>query len=128
MVLRHRELFGRLAMVMALAAGALLASDRPSITFENKSGDDAVVRLAGPTSGLTTVPNSSSRTVEVAGGTYRMYVRYGTAGKYHYTRGDAFTVYEGPDGVDQISITLHKVVGGNYGTSPSSEAEFNGGH
>ena len=116
-----------LAAVLVFSAAQLLASQRPSITFDNKSGDDAAVRLAGPTPGLIAVPNSTSRTVEVAGGTYRMYVRYGTAGKYHYTRGDSFTVYEGPDGVDQISITLHKVVGGNYGTGPSSDAEFNGG-
>jgi hypothetical protein len=56
-----------------------------------------------------------------------MYVRYGVAGQYRYTKGDSFVIYEGPDGVDQISITLHKVAGGNYGSAPSSEAEFNGG-
>ena len=124
---KQRALAKYLTVVLVFAAAQLLASQRPSITFDNQSGNDAAVRLAGPTSGLIIVPNSTSRTVEVAGGPYRMYVRYGTPGKYHYTRGDSFTVYEGPDGADQISITLHKVVGGNYGTGPSSEAEFNGG-
>ena len=119
---------GNMATVLAAFAVAalapLLAGERPSITFQNRSGDDAVVRLAGPTSTLVTVVDSTSRTVDLAGGTYRMFVRYGSAGKYRYTKGKSFTVYEGSDGVDRITITLHKVVGGNYSTSPSSAAEF----
>jgi hypothetical protein len=124
---RAREFRSYLIVAALLGVMPLFAAERPSITFENKSGDDASVRLDGPTSGRFQVSNSTSKTVEVAGGVYRMYVRYGGAGNYRYTRGDSFTVYEGPDGVDQITITLHKVVGGNYGTSPSSETEFNGG-
>ena len=124
-MLHHRR--SMLTVLAALAAATLaplLASERPSITFQNRSGDDAVVRLAGPTSALVTVVDSTSRTVDIAGGTYRMYVRYGSPGKYRYTKGKSFTVYEGSEGVDRITITLHKVVGGNYSTSPSSAAEF----
>lgn len=122
-----RRLFTRLSLVAVLAAVPLLAQERPTITFENRSGDDALVRLVGPSSVTVSVADSSSRTVEAHGGAYRIYVRYGQPGKYRYTKGDSFTVYEGADGVDQISITLHKVVGGNYGTAPSNETEFDRG-
>ena len=123
----NQQVFIRLALCFLVAMASLAARDRPTITFDNRSGDDALVRLVGPTSGTVSVADATSRTVEARGGTYRMYVRYGQPGKYRYTKGDSFVVYEGADGVDQISITLHKVIGGNYGTAPSNEAEFNGG-
>jgi hypothetical protein len=122
----NRRVLIRFALYALVAVMPLIAQDRPTVTLENRSGDDALVRLVGPSSGTVSVADSATRTVEVHGGTYRMYVRYGLAGKYRYTKGDSFVVYEGPDAVDQISITLHKVVGGNYGTAPSNEAEFNG--
>jgi len=122
----NRRLFTRLSLIAVLAAVPLLAQERPTITFDNRSGEDALVRLVGPSSGTVSVADSSSRTVEARGGTYRIFVRYGQPGKYRYTKGNSFTVYQGADGVDQISITLHKVVGGNYGTAPSNEAEFDG--
>lgn len=128
MVSKARGIGLALALLLTVMAVPSRAAGRPTIAFENRSGENAAVRLVGPTGGLVTVADGSTRTVEVSGGAYRIYVRYGVEGKYRYTRGDSFTIYEGPDGVDQISITLHKVVGGNYGTSPSSEAEFNRGH
>src|ERR1700722_10254677 len=123
----NRRVFTLLALYALAAVVPLVAQDRPTITLDNRSGEDALVRLVGPSSGTVSVADSTSRTVEARGGAYRMYVRYGQPGKYRYTKGDSFVVYEGADGVDQISITLHKVVGGNYGTAPSNEAEFNGG-
>jgi len=123
----QRRLLIRFALLAVSVAIPVLAQESPTITFENRSGEDALVRLVGPTSEMVPVADSASRTVAARGGTYRMYVRYGQPGHYRYTKGDSFSVYEGADGVDQISITLHKVVGGNYGTAPSSEAEFNGG-
>ena len=118
----------RLVLVIGLAvltSGVTsFARTRPTITFDNRSGENALVRLAGSTSGLVEVPDSSARTVEVSGGQYQIYVRYGQPGKYHYTKGDPFSVYEGRDGVDVITITLHKVTNGNYGTQPSDAAEF----
>lgn len=123
----NRRSFTRFALCALGAVMPLVAQNRPTIALDNRSGKDALVRLVGPSSGAVSVADSTSRTVEVRGGTYRMYVRYGQTGKYRYTKGDSFVVYDGADGVDQISITLHKVVGGNYGTAPSNEAEFNGG-
>ena len=123
----NRSVFARIALYVLVAGMPLLAQDRPTITLDNRSGEDALVKLVGPTSGTVSVADSTSRTVEARGGTYRMYVRYGLPGKYRYTKGNSFVVYEGADGVDRISITLHKVVGGNYGTASSNETEFNGG-
>jgi hypothetical protein len=118
----------RLVLAVGLAVLACgvtaFARTRPTITFENRSGEQALVRLAGSTSGFVDVADASARTVEVSGGQYRIYVRYGEPGRYHYTKGDPFTVYEGRDGVDVITITLHKVANGNYGTQPSDAAEF----
>lgn len=85
----------RLAALVSLSILSLSAAERPSIAFQNNSGDDAVVRLAGPTSGFVTAPTSASRTVEVAGGAYRIYIKYGTAGKYYYTRGDCLPCIRG---------------------------------
>ena len=119
-----RRLIPALVVAIVATASTLWAQSRPTITFDNQSGENALVRLAGPTSGLVGVPNGAARTVEVSGGEYRIYVRYGEPGRYHYTKGDPFTVYEGRDGVDVITITLHKVANGNYGSRPSDAAEF----
>ena len=47
-----------------------------------------------------------------------------TAGNYRYTEGDAFDVQETPTSRSETTITLHKVVAGNYDTRPISENEF----
>ena len=128
------ELFRRviarvLVVLLACAASGMsvAAQARPTITFDNRSGADAVVRLAGPTAGMVEVPDAGTRTVTVRGGTYQIFVRYGQPGKYRYTRGAPFTVAESANGVEEVTITLHTVVNGNYGSSPSNEAEFSGG-
>ena len=129
MAFRH---VSRLACVLVLVfvfgeVAAVLGQARPTITFQNRAGEDALVRLAGPTALLQEVPNGTARTVAVRGGRYQIFVRYGRPGKYRYTRGAPFDVQESTDAVEQVTITLHVVVNGNYGTSPSSEAEFNRG-
>jgi len=95
------------------------------ITFDNKSGQHALVRLVGPTRGEANVSNGARNSIRsVAGGTYRIRVRYGTSGNYDYTEGDAFQVESSSRGHSVITITLHPVVGGTYGTSPSSASAF----
>jgi hypothetical protein len=111
----------------ALANGTLSAQDRPTITFSNQSGDSALVRLEGPSARIVPVPDGASRTVEVSGGVYRIFVRYGDVGKYRYTKGRPFSVTETAFQVSEIFITLHRVVGGNYESDPSNETEFRGG-
>ncbi len=70
-------------------------------------------------------PNGGSRTVAAAGGTYSIVTRYGdTPRAFHYSKGNSFTVTETTYEASVITITLHKVVGGNYETHPVSAREF----
>src|SRR4051812_21785494 len=83
-----------LALAMSLLSISAGAAGRATLTLENASGDDALVRVSGPTTGYVEVPNSSSRTINVTGGTYRLFVRYGQPGKFSYTRGEPFTIVD----------------------------------
>lgn len=115
-----------LVLVAALTTVSTGAAGRATLTLENASGEDALVRVAGPTNGYVEVRNSSSRTINVAGGTYRLFVRYGRPGRYSYTRGEPFTIVDSGQEWEDVTITLHKVPNGNYQTSPSDEGEFDG--
>ena len=95
------------------------------ITFDNRSGNDALVKLIGPAGGVVAVPNNQDRTVQVPSGTYFILVRYGdTPSSYAYTRGQSFSVEQIGDMYSVITITLHKVIGGNYETHTIPAAEF----
>jgi hypothetical protein len=97
------------------------------ITFDNRSGNNAVVKLVGPSGVVVHVPSNQGRTVNVAPGTYVILVRYGDdAGSYSYSKGRAFSVEQVGNMYSVITITLHPVLGGNYETRPISAAEFNG--
>lgn len=97
-----------------------------TITFENASGQTALVRLAGPTELMVTVPDKESRTVEVSAGNYYIKVRYGdNPDNFRFCQGDEFSVEETAAYYSRIRITLHPVVGGTYKTCPISEEEFN---
>lgn len=108
------------------AAGATQASEPANtITLVNNSGEPALVKLVGSTPQTVEVPDGQSRTVPVASGEYSLLARYGAAqGHYTYSRGDPFTVTQTATEYSAITITLHKVVGGNYQTEPASKAEF----
>ena len=105
---------------------SMYASDNPNtITFENRSGECTLVKLMGPTGQTVEVPHGESRTVNVAAGEYYLLVRYGSKpGTYAYTKGDAFTVTQTKTQYSVITITLHKVVGGNYPAHPISSEVF----
>jgi len=98
----------------------------PTIQFTNHSGENATVKLAGgPTGGYVDVPSGGSASVAVRGGFYWIVTRYcDRQGACSYSRGESFQVAESPYGVSRISITLHKVVNGNYRTDPASAREF----
>lgn len=71
------------------------------------------------------VQTGEKRTVNVAPGEYHLLVRYGgDPGGYTYSRGDPFRVEETAIQHSVIAITLHKVVGGNYSTRPTSKDDF----
>jgi len=96
------------------------------ITFDNHSGEPARVRLVGPTQDEVYVANGGQGSIHrVAPGAYVVYIRYGAAGAYRYTRGEHFTVQEVGLNYSNIAITLHTVPSGNYRYRASSEAEFN---
>lgn len=104
----------------------LYAQDNPNtITFDNKSGEVALVKLIGPTGQTVEVPNGQSRTVNAGAGEYYILVRYGSkSDQYSYSKGDPFTVTQTATQYSAITITLHKVVGGNYPIHPTSQKNF----
>ena len=110
---------------LAAAAGHAQAASA-SITFDNQSGEPALVKLLGPATRVTDVPNGQRRTVYVApGGQYFIKTRYGADSEhYRYVRGDPFEVTATAKQYSVISITLHSVVNGNYPTHPDSAEDF----
>ena len=111
------------AAFFVVSAGAQSASPN-TITFENQSGQDALVKLVGPTRGVVPVPNRSQAGIHVQAGEYYILVRYGLPGHYSYSKGQRFSVEGSVDSYSVITITLHKVVNGNYESHPVNPAEF----
>ena len=103
------------------------AQNNPNtIAFDNQSGEHAIVKLIGPTKQTVEVPSGQSRRVNAATGEYYILTRYGSKpDEYKYAKGDPFTVTQTETQYSTISITLHKVIGGNYPTHPTSGEEFN---
>lgn len=96
-----------------------------TITFDNQSGDPALVKLLGPTGQTIEVPDKQRRTVKVSTGKYDLLVRYGSKPEqYRYSKGEPVTVTETDTTYSVLTITLHKVVDGNYETHPISAKEF----
>lgn len=102
------------------------ALDNPNtITFDNQSGEPALVKLVGPTRQAVDVPKGQKRTVHVAAGEYHLLIRYGSdAREYSYSKGDPFKVHKNATQYSSISITLHKVVGGNYPIRQTTRKKF----
>jgi len=101
------------------------ASEENGLTFINKSGEDALVKLVGPSKRVVKVENGKEQRVEIASGSYYIYVRYGEQGHYRYARGEKFKIDNVVSGYVEAELTLHGVVNGNYVVGPSSEEEFN---
>jgi hypothetical protein len=108
-----------------LLAFIISSSAQNTVSFDNQSGETALVKLIGPTTSDVEVPDSSKQSVQALAGKYFIKVRYGVQGKYHFTKGQEFTVDQTPTTTSEITITLHKVVAGNYESGPISEDEFN---
>src|SRR5262245_6846995 len=82
---------------------------RATITFDNQSGEVALVKVIGPTGRQTEVPNAQKRTVTVLGGQYYIVTHYGASpDKYTYSKGDPFKVTQTSTQHSIITITLHK--------------------
>jgi hypothetical protein len=104
----------------------VFARDNPNtITFDNKSGETALVKVIGPSGQTVEVPNRQSRTVNIEAGEYYILVRYGSNPKeYSYAKGNPFTITQTATQYSATTITLHKVLDGNYLTHPISAEEF----
>lgn len=99
-----------------------------SVTFDNQSGEEALVRLVCPSGSVKqiTVPNSTKRTIGgIENGSYFIKIRYGTNGNYRYSKGDTFSINAFYPQYIMATITLHPVANGNYGTRPIGAEEFN---
>jgi len=113
-----------IGFVTVACAATLSAFGQNKVVFDNQSGDPALVRLIGPTKTEVQVPSGAKQGVDAAAGKYTIKVRYGTPGSYRYSKGQEFEVTETATARSETTITLHKVVAGNYDAHPISEAEF----
>ena len=119
-----RRLYYAVALLPLFLVGLSAQEQTPTVTFQNQSGEDCVVKLVGPAVAYVDVPNGADRTVQVRGGRYYIITRYGLPQHYRFARGAAFDVIENAYSVSRISITLHKVANGNYQTTPDSGSGF----
>ncbi len=110
--------------VSILCVCALSAVAQNKVVFDNQSGEPALVKLIGPTTTDVEVASGAKAGADAKAGRYTIKVRYGTAGKYSYSKGDEFEVTETATARSETTITLHKVVAGNYDAKPISEGEF----
>lgn len=111
-------------LMVATASSSVAQAPASTITFQNRSSEPALVRLVGQPAQTIEVPALSSRTVPTRAGEYYVVIRYGTPGAYSYARGDPFTVRHSSRDWEEITITLQKVIGGNYRTRDASKEEF----
>ena len=124
--------FWILSLILYLFIGVISVSNvsagsgKNSLTLINQSGDHALVKLIGPSKRVIEVPDGKNKTVNIAGGTYTIYVRYGDKPyRYRYARGESFYIEDTALSYTVASLTLHGVVNGNYHTETSTEYEFN---
>ncbi len=116
-------LMGVLAMVPVVAWAD---STKPnSITFENQSGRNAVVRIIGPTKSIAKMQRDETRIVHVSAGDYYILVRYGDSKKeFNYTKSAVFPVTQSENKFSVIRFILHRRSGGTFNSQPVSGNEF----
>ncbi|MBI5325213.1 MAG: hypothetical protein HZB41_08085 [Ignavibacteriae bacterium] len=96
-----------------------------TITLINDSGENAFVKVVGPTELQVEVPKKKNTIVNVSAGVYYILVRYGNNPKnYSYAKGEPFQIIQNDKEYTSISITLNKTESGNYNTNPTSSEEF----
>src|SRR3989304_2658687 len=100
--------------VLIVCTYAVSALAQNKVVFDNQSGEPALVKLIGPTQAEVKVPNGAKVGADTLAGRYIIKVRYGTPGRYRYSKGEEFEVKETATTRSEITITLHKVVAGNY--------------
>ena len=95
------------------------------IIFDNQSGQNAVIKLIGPTNLVIKVPKQVKKTVHVVEGDYYILVRYGDSAKeFSYTKSDQFAVTQSGGQFSIITFTLFRTRGGDFNVMPASPEEF----
>ena len=95
------------------------------IIIDNQSGQNAVVKLVGPTKLVVKVPKQHKKSVRAAKGEYFILVRYGDSAKeFTYTKSDSFAVTQPEDQYSIITFTLYRTRGGDFNVTSASEEEF----
>ncbi len=118
-----RALF--LAAVAYLTMVPCAQATQNAIAFDNQSGEVALVKIVGPTTTQVHIEHTNKESVAVSNGDYYILLRYGsTEDSYRYTKGDSFTIAPPGGQFQEISITLHKVVGGKYQSNSIDQEEF----
>ncbi|KIX13171.1 hypothetical protein [Dethiosulfatarculus sandiegensis] len=101
------------------------------VRFVNRSGQPATVRIFNQKTKVKVeeleVPDRASKGVLTQNGVYYIVTRYGETEKdYRYSKGKKITV-QPPAGKRQVvTITLHKIKGGNYPTQKAEKSQFEG--
>ena len=103
-------------------AGSASAEESPTVTIQNESSEAVLAKLAGPMTGVVTVPAGEARTVKVQGGQYLALFRYGVR-HYSYTKVGPFDVVQTATEFSEITIVLHTSAG-NTNEDSSDEREF----
>ena len=111
-----------------------LAQGKNTLNFDNKSGQDVVVRVFNTNTDKriaeVKVPDGQTRGTSVSDGHYYIVAKYSIQpskdGKpsHTYSKGDPFTIQPPAGKRSRVTITLHKVVHGNYSTVPADEKAF----
>ena len=110
--------------VLIVCTCAMSASAQNRVVFDNQSGEPALVKLIGPTQTEVLVPNGAKAGSDAAAGRYVIKVRYGTPGRYRYSKGEEFEIRATATTRSETTITLHAVVAGNYDSQPISAEDF----
>lgn len=99
-----------------------LRSGTAALIFDNQTDSPALVKVMGPGQYEVTAPKGGTGTLQkLPAGRYLIKVRYGTSeADYSYSEGDPFQL----DDHSLCRITLHKVVGGNYGSRRINKGSF----
>lgn len=118
-----------IVMLVASVCGPMFAyaaqSTPNKITFDNQSGQNAVVKLIGPTKIVTKLARDQKRMVRATAGNYYVLVRYGNSPKeYSYSKSAPFSVTQPDNRVSIITFTLHRRSGGSFQSHPVSGDEF----
>jgi hypothetical protein len=125
---------GSFIFVAPFEPSLVLAQAKNTLSFDNKSGQEVVVRVFDQNTDKriaeVKVSDGQTRGTSISDGHYYIVAKYSTQtdrdGKasHTYSKGDPITIRTPPGKRGRVTITLHKVIHGNYGAVPADENAF----